>query len=722
MNEILLNLNLDLRDSTQKLISQALCCYPQILQNYYTDQKKRKDCDCNFYDGLLLKSYADILLRHFVYDDPAENLTTAQLEQIKVRAKKLIDKNCKNCKNINEVVSTACVFTGLELAFGAVTNVYSSEYGETVITVLNPANVRTTGYYYTWYWLDADDEWVFIDQTSVSYLRVTSLLADEPDLSSFKCVMECSKGDQYEIQVDRDEGEVLTNYIFYSINGSVPEFVPREDGVDIIFFEDDELRLINMNTGNTTVFEYEATSTFTTTDILEIDIDDTVENYPDFPDDGEDYSYAETISIAVTDDIGVTAYQNVSIRCIPNPLITAVNEDICYGSTSLLTCYYGSADADYGEYDSYQWYRNGIAINGATSSTYSTALGGDYYCKVSFNERELESNEVTTTVLDEYGVEIAWDDESMLFEHDDVWFAAGDATGFDLNAVGTLIYSGGLPNNTTFEWIGYTSATANLDTYTVSASDEYYVETVLPALSGGCVAESNHIEFNNQVTAYVPNVNHYSAADFLVNYGIDSVLTDVSLFQSGYADHIITKTDMGGGVTRLTVVPSPRTGFVYATEDTTEGEWYKIVTESYDYVDADGVVIQTGGLTCDVSEDGWYGYRPAANITEQIAVSDGIDLTYSHTVADTSFIVPDNIFIDLDGVTAACKVDVAGTAGYYEIWTYDVDLVDIAHIGYYNSITHEITLNLPSPVPLNGIISVTYGFSAGVGSILILVK
>ena len=722
MNQILLNLELDLRDSTQKLISQAMCCYPQILENYYTDQKKRKDCDCNFYDGLLLKSYVDILLRHLVFDDPAENLTTAELEKIKTETKKLIDKNCKNCKNINNITTVSCTFSGLELAYGSSVDIYSPEYGETVVTVLNPTNFRTTGYVYTWYWLNADDEWVFIDQTTTSYLRVTSLLLDEAGLTAFKCVIECPKGDQHEIQVTRIVGEFLSNYIFYSINGSTPEYIPHEDGIDITFFEGDVLRLINMNINNTTVFEYESTSTFTTADYLEIEKADTVVNYPNFPDDGEDYSFAETIMVAVTDTIGVVSYQNLSVRCIPNPVVAAESNEVCFGTQTTLTCYYGSVSALYGEYESYQWYRNGFAIDGATSSTYVTGLAGSYYCKVLILETELTSNTETTTILDEYGVVISWDDESMLFEHDSVWYAAADAVGFDLNAVGTLAYSGGLPNNTTFEWVNYTIPTANLDTFTVSGPDEYYVETVLPAGSGGCVAESNHIEFNMAIKAFLPTVNHYSAADFMANYGISDVGKDVSLFVSGYTDHVITKTDMGGGVTRLTVVPSPRTGFVYATEDTTEGEWYKIVTESYDYVDAEGIVIQTGGLTCDVSEDGWYGYRPAANITEQIAVSNGVTLTYTHTVADTSFIVPDNISLDLDGVTAACKVDVAGTAGYYEIWTYDVDYVDISHIGYYNSITHEITLNLPSPVPLNGIISVTYGFSTGNGSILILVK
>lgn len=52
---------------------------------------------------------------------------------------------------------------------------------------------------------------------------------------------------------------------------------------------------------------------------------------------------------------------------------TTSNTNICSGQTALLT-------SNLGPGISYQWYRNGTVISGATSSSYTAGLSGSYYC------------------------------------------------------------------------------------------------------------------------------------------------------------------------------------------------------------------------------------------------------------------------------------------------------------------------------------------------------
>jgi len=721
MNPILLDHKYDLRNSNEKLIDTLLCCYPNTLENYYVDLKKRKDCDCNLYNAFMLKSYIDILWRHYVGydgDDLAEDLTAAELATIKTAAKKLYNSECKDCKSKNETTTVPCNNALFELALGY-------DGAEYYLIATNPVLFSLNNYTFNWYTfedVDADltsDDGTYqlLDTTTINYLNITATILEYSDTTAFRLVVTCPTGEQRELRIagkNNVDINQLSRFIFYSLDGSIPTFIDDDPIPDLVFSEEQVLKLLNMNPSEYTIdFVYDTIDDHTAGNVLTVDINNLSTIYG-FPEDMENHNFIDNILAYITHTpTGITLEQYISVWGIPNPTISATT-DICFGSSQTMYCEYGGIafGTEYDSYESYQWYRGGLPINGATSSSYSTSIAGTYTVKVQKEGFELESDGLTIAALEEYGVEINFDDETYLYESDGVFYASSDNVGEDINATGTLLYSGGLPNNTTYEWVAYTPPTVNLDQYFTNATGEYYVNTILPAQNGGCAAESNHILFSFGIDSYLTIQNIYSSED---------VAGDISLTVNGFADHIITLSDLGGGTTRLTVVPSIRTGFVYATEDTTQGEWYKIVTDSYGYVDPTGIVVQTGGLTLDVSENGWYGYKPAANITELVAVSDGIDTTYTHVVADTSFIVPDNITMDLDGVTAACKTtDIGG--GIYEIWSYDIDLVDIEKIGEYDSNTFTIDLSLSAPVAYGGSITVTYGFNSGFGSILALVK
>lgn len=75
------------------------------------------------------------------------------------------------------------------------------------------------------------------------------------------------------------------------------------------------------------------------------------------------------LGYAYVDKYGCTAQGSVSITVSPKPTQPVISR---IGSTTLST----------GAYDTYQWYRDGVAIPGATSQSYSYTQGGNYQVMV----------------------------------------------------------------------------------------------------------------------------------------------------------------------------------------------------------------------------------------------------------------------------------------------------------------------------------------------------
>ncbi|MDD4150973.1 MAG: immunoglobulin domain-containing protein, partial [Bacteroidales bacterium] len=94
-----------------------------------------------------------------------------------------------------------------------------------------------------------------------------------------------------------------------------------------------------------------------------------------------------------------TAYSSpVSATVVPDPSITTqpVGATICSGATHTM-----NVSATGGISLSYQWYKNGSVISGATGTSYAATTTGNYYCRVSSTGSgcdAINSNTVTVTV------------------------------------------------------------------------------------------------------------------------------------------------------------------------------------------------------------------------------------------------------------------------------------------------------------------------------------
>ena len=79
---------------------------------------------------------------------------------------------------------------------------------------------------------------------------------------------------------------------------------------------------------------------------------------------------------------GCSETQNITVTINPQPIVTispASPVNVCNNGTALLTANIG---ANSGAITSYQWYKNDVLINNATSNTYSAPQAGNYKVKV----------------------------------------------------------------------------------------------------------------------------------------------------------------------------------------------------------------------------------------------------------------------------------------------------------------------------------------------------
>lgn len=75
------------------------------------------------------------------------------------------------------------------------------------------------------------------------------------------------------------------------------------------------------------------------------------------------------------------------------PVLSSTGNVICAGSTTIFSCNPSS-----GSY-SYQWFRNGNPISGATSSSYSTGVAGSYSCNLTNACASVPSNSISLSLL-----------------------------------------------------------------------------------------------------------------------------------------------------------------------------------------------------------------------------------------------------------------------------------------------------------------------------------
>ncbi len=224
------------------------------------------------------------------------------------------------------------------------------------------------------------------------------------------------------------------------------------------------------------------------------------------------YSYIQDITITPTGDqlmSGVfkeTIDANMSPIAITDLTDAAANYDIYFAKykcstpvisvqpTLLKRCTGESASFSVtatGVDLQYQWYLNGIAISGATSSTYSIASVansnyGSYYCKISTLCTSVQSNSVT----------LSSDPQVTTTDPSSIPVCQGAAKTISVTASGTAPI--------TYQWYQNSSAIggAITNTYSISSmasgnAGTYYCKVTNPSCSSGVNSSPVALSFNN---------------------------------------------------------------------------------------------------------------------------------------------------------------------------------------------------------------------------------
>ena len=147
-----------------------------------------------------------------------------------------------------------------------------------------------------------------------------------------------------------------------------------------------------------------------------------------------------------------------------------------------------------GDFDSYQWYNDDGAIDGAVSSTYTATAGGHYYavglttsgCSITSNGVSL--NMITLSAVSELEVDnitsssasLDWDAASPTNVYDISYSSDGGNTWVDITAhTGSYINLSGLESSTTYD-VEITSTAYGCESEVFSASFTTIVDCMTP--------------------------------------------------------------------------------------------------------------------------------------------------------------------------------------------------------------------------------------------------
>ena len=230
------------------------------------------------------------------------------------------------------------------------------------------------------------------------------------------------------------------------------------------------------------------------------------------------YTAAGTYTVAATTSDGCTATASTSVT-VNDPQVASAtgitgNTTICSGSTTTLTA---NATASTGASLQYQWKKNGTAISGATSASYTTealTANTSYSCDVTAIQDGCTSaaTELTTTVTIEEST-LA----SVSITPSPVSICAGETATLTATASG---------NNGTlsYQWKqGSTNVGTNNASYTTPAlsSNTTYTCVVTNTYNGCTISQTA----NETVNVYAPSVGTLTLADATVCHNTNTTLT-----------------------------------------------------------------------------------------------------------------------------------------------------------------------------------------------------
>ena len=203
--------------------------------------------------------------------------------------------------------------------------------------------------------------------------------------------------------------------------------------------------------------------------------------------DGNGLAYFYVRSVCGDDDISAySSLYSIELPSCPSISLEASATAFCFGESSTLTASSG--------FDSYQWYNDDGAISGATSSTYTSSVGGHFYvvgqttegCSVTSDEISL--NMINLSAVSEFEVtnttattaSLDWDNASPTNVYDISISSDGGLTWTDFDSyVGSAVTFTNLASSTTYE-IEITSTAYGCESEVFSSSFTTGVDCIVP--------------------------------------------------------------------------------------------------------------------------------------------------------------------------------------------------------------------------------------------------
>ena len=253
------------------------------------------------------------------------------------------------------------------------------------------------------------------------------------------------------------------------------------------------------------------------------------------------------------------------------------------------------------DFDTYQWYKNGVLLTGETGYELNVATYGvgTYYCRATIHSVTQQSATCTVALYT-----IDWSPQLRMVSFDQYYFdgaiyhLASNLTGITLEAYDTNDYAGGFPATTLFEWAGYTPPTQDLNQLFANGPGQYYCIITLPGSIGGCAKQTQTLEFAFDISAGLFIWNCLQG-----NVSSESTMQDVFV--------IVDNGDETWDVSLQTGKwYDPPTNPTAYNPYTPNGTWSRIMPNAG--------LIQTGGSSVTVDEPGWYAYKPEAAQTDVI--------------------------------------------------------------------------------------------------------
>ena len=258
---------------------------------------------------------------------------------------------------------------------------------------------------------------------------------------------------------------------------------------------------------------------------------------------GNGLAYFYVRSICGDDDISAySSLYSIELPSCPSISLDASATAFCFGESSTLTASSG--------FDSYQWYNDDGAISGATSSTYTSSVGGHFYvvgqttegCSVTSDEISL--NMINLSAVSEFEVtnttattaSLDWDNASPTNTYNVSYSSDGGENWVDITShTGSYINLTDLSPSTTYE-IEITSTAYGCESEVFSGSFTTIFDCLVP--------ENIDVEYNiSEATISWDDLGGSVSYEILYNFGAGytSVFTEsnsITLSLSGATTNV----------------------------------------------------------------------------------------------------------------------------------------------------------------------------------------